>query len=228
MNTAVVKNLAFVYNGQERKLFCGLDMKIAAGELVVLQGRNGAGKSTLCLCLTGIIPHAIKGVMTGDVVINGKNTKENTVAQLAREIGIVFQNSECQLFSGTVEAEIAFAAENFCVDPIKIRQMVDELAEQLHLTHLLMHNPQRLSGGEKHLVALASVLALDPGIIVLDEIMAGLDESARERVTEVVLNLRKNGKTIIAVEHKPFFSQMADQVIVLDDHDRQQRCDGGI
>lgn len=216
MNVVVVENLSYKYRAEGALVLKNLAFEIVRGEIVVLMGLSGCGKSTLCYCLSGIIPHFRGGMMDGKVWINGKNTRDFRVARLAREVGLVFQNPDTQLFSPTVEDEIAFAPENLCLPPVGIRKRVDEVISLLGIDALREANPYQLSGGEKHLVALAAVLALDPPVLVLDEVMSQLDQGGKKKVADAVEKLRQQGKTIIAVEHDLETVSIADRVMVME------------
>ncbi|MEN6392018.1 MAG: ABC transporter ATP-binding protein [Syntrophomonas sp.] len=216
MHAIVVENLSYKYRAEGAVTLNNLAFEIVRGEIVVLTGLSGCGKSTLCYCLSGIIPHCRGGMMDGQVWINGKNTRDFRVASLALEVGMVFQNPDTQLFSPTVEDEIAFAPENMCLPPAAIRERVDEVINLLGINALREANPYLLSGGEKHLVALAAVLALDPPVLVLDEVMSQLDQGGKKRVNAVVEKLRHRGKTIIAVEHDLEAVTVADRVMIME------------
>jgi energy-coupling factor transport system ATP-binding protein len=216
MEAVVVRGLTFRYWAEGPVVLDGVDFQVAQGEMLAVTGLNGCGKSTLCACLNGIIPHSRDGEMTGSVLVNGKNTREYRVASLALEVGLVFQDPDTQLFSPTVEDEIAFGPENLCLPPDRIRERVDQVITLLGIETFRGADPNRLSGGEKHLVALAAVLALDPPVLVLDEVMSGLDAEGRKMVTEVMATLRRQGKTIIAVEHDFQSVAFADQMLVLE------------
>jgi len=154
--------------------------------------------------------------LEGRILVNGKDTKEFTVASLAQEVGLVFQDPDTQLFSPTVEDEIAFAPENMCLPRELIRERVDEIINLLGIESLRIANPCQLSGGEKHLVALAAVLALDPPVLVLDEVMSQLDYSGKKKVADALEKLRRQGKTIIAVEHDLETVAMADRMMIME------------
>ncbi|MGS0763661.1 energy-coupling factor ABC transporter ATP-binding protein [Syntrophomonas curvata] len=215
MKAVVVENLSYRYQAEGLAILKKLSFDIARGEIVVLTGLSGCGKSTLCYCLSGIIPNCRGGIMEGKVLINGKNTRDSGVACLAEEVGMVFQDPDTQLFSPTVEDEIAFAPENMCLSPIHIRERVDYAVDLLGIGSLIEVNPHQLSGGEKHLVALASVLTLDPPVLVLDEVLSQLDHAGRKKVARALEKLRSQGKTIIAVEHDIKTAVIADRIIVM-------------
>ncbi|MDD4237301.1 MAG: ABC transporter ATP-binding protein [Desulfotomaculaceae bacterium] len=193
-----------------------ISFKVAPGEIVALIGLSGCGKSTLCLCLGGIIPHYLGGELTGRVSVNGKDTKEYKVAQLALEVGLVFQDPDTQLFSPTVEDEIAFAPENLCLPVEEIGSRINKVLDILGISALRKENPNRLSGGQKHLVAMGAVLALEPAILVLDEVLAQLDPVGKKTINDILLDLRQQGKTILIVEHDLETVSIADRVLVLE------------
>ncbi len=215
MKAVIVKNLSYKYQAEGTAILKELSFDIVRGEMIILMGLSGCGKSTLCYCLSGIIPHCWGGIMEGEVLINGINTRNSRVASLASEIGMVFQDPDTQLFSPTVEDEIAFAPENMCLPPMLIREKVGYVLDLLGIRSLKRANPQQLSGGEKHLVALASVLTLDPSILVLDEVLSQLDFHGRKKVTRALEKLRCQGKTIIAVEHDLKTAIIADRIMVM-------------
>jgi energy-coupling factor transport system ATP-binding protein len=216
MDAVVVRDLTFRYWPEGPAVLDGVDFQVARGEMLAVTGLSGCGKSTLCACLNGIIPHSRGGELTGSVLVNGKDTREQRVASLALEVGLVFQDPGTQLFSPTVEDEIAFAPENLCLNPDLIRERVDQTIALLGIEAFRNANPNRLSGGEQHLVALAAVLALDPPVLALDEVMSGLDTGGRKSVAAVLETLRCRGKTIIIVEHDLASLAFADRMLVLD------------
>ena len=157
------------------------------------------------------------GILVGEIIINGKNIYKIRAAERGLEVGIVFQNADNQLFSFTVEDEIAFAPENLCLPPETIRRKVDEVSKLLGIEHIREAHPHILSGGEKSLVVLAAVLALDPPVLILDEVMSQLDAKGKKRVSDVIKQLRDMGKTIIMVEHDLKGIAFADRFLELRD-----------
>lgn len=215
MKAITVKNLNYRYQTGGKPILKKLSFDIARGETIVLMGLSGCGKSTLCYCLSGIIPNYWGGEMEGEVLVNGTNTRGSRVAALASHVGMVFQDPETQLFSPTVEDEIAFAPENMCLPRDSIRERTDYVVDLLGIDSLIRANPHQLSGGEKHLVALASVLTLDPSILVLDEVLSQLDFTGRQKVAWALEKLHQQGKTIIAVEHDLKTAVIADRIMVM-------------
>ena len=216
MKAVSVKNLSYQYQAEGAPILKKLSFDIIRGEIVALMGLSGCGKSTLCYCLSGIIPHYWSGIMEGDVLVNGINTQDSRVASLAREIGMVFQDPDTQLFLPTVEDELAFAPENLCLPVEEVEARVGNVLTILGINDLRYANPKNLSGGQKQLVALGAVLSLDPGILVLDEVMAPLDPASKKRISDAVNALRQRGKTVLVVEHDLEAVSFADRILVLE------------
>ncbi|KGP77187.1 ABC transporter ATP-binding protein [Desulfosporosinus sp. Tol-M] len=213
----VVQGLTYQYKSDGPLILKNINFQVAQGEILAIMGLSGCGKSTLCSCLCGIIPHYWSGLMAGKVMVNGKNIQQFNLANLALEVGMVFQNPDTQLFSSTVEDEIAFAPENMCLAPDIIRERVDQVISLLGITALREAKPNQLSGGEKHLVALAAVLALDPPVLILDEVMSQLDSDGKKLVASAIKTLHTRGKTIVAVEHDLETVNFADRLLVMND-----------
>lgn len=217
MASLSVRQLNYRYYENGPLVLKNVQFSVEKGEIAAITGLNGSGKSTLCLCLCGAIRHQRNGCMSGEVLLNGKPIDLIKGPKLALEVGIVFQDADMQLFSSTVEDEIAFAPENLCLPPDSIRQRVDEVMNILGISHLKDENPSNLSGGEKHLVALASVLSMDPPLLILDEVMSQLDGEGKKRVVRALQDLRTGGKTIIMVDHDMDTLAIADRLLVLKD-----------
>ena len=214
-NIVTVEDLSFRFVSESIPLFEKFSLTLKKGEFVVLTGPSGCGKTILCYCLCGIIPHILTGDMDGQVIVNGFNTRDHRLPVLAMQAGMVFQDPDTQLFFSCVEDEIAFAMENMCIHPDEMISRIDSLANKLSIKHLLKNNPLRLSGGEKYLVALAAVLALNPEFLIVDEIFPQLDPANKGEILELINNLCSDGKTVLAVEHEEAVWSMADRVITL-------------
>lgn len=194
-----------------------INLKIDAGEFVLLAGASGSGKSTLCRLLNGLIPHFHDGTLEGRVLVDGLDTREHPVYELFARVGLVFQNPEAQLFNSTVEREIAFGLESLGLPRHEIRSRVNWALDATRLSPLVDRAPHSLSGGEQQMVALASILALGPRVLVLDEPFANIDPEAIARLRSILRDVHAQGTTIILTEHRLQAAiQDATRLIALD------------
>ncbi|HBY92489.1 MAG TPA: thiamine biosynthesis protein ThiW [Chloroflexi bacterium] len=195
----------------------GLNLRIEPGEYLLICGASGSGKSTLCRTFNGLIPHFYGGLLEGHVWVGGQETRTQLVSDLYAHVGLVFQNPQAQLFTGTVECELAFGLESLGLPKAEIRRRVEESAGIVGLSHLLARNPHQLSGGEQQLVAIAAALALHPAIIVLDEPYASLDPANVSRVRAALREIHRRGTAIVLTEHR-LSHAIADveRIVVLD------------
>jgi energy-coupling factor transport system ATP-binding protein len=190
-----VKDVYFSYqNGVEA--LKGVSLTIKDGEFVAIMGQNGAGKTTLVKHFNGLLKPA-----KGQVLIDGVDTTKRSIAELSRDVGFVFQNPDSQLFSETVEDEIAFALKNFGYEAEVIEKRITWALNLLNLTQYRKTSPFMLSGGERKRVALASILAWDPKTLILDEPTIGQDYEQKEKLRQFIMQMRTQQKTIIAVTH---------------------------
>ncbi|MGG4397437.1 ABC transporter ATP-binding protein [Paenibacillus thiaminolyticus] len=210
-------DVRFAYAGTTKPVLDGINVMIGKNETVLLLGASGAGKSSLVLCLNGLIPNSIHGEFSGVVRVGGKDTSETPIAELARQVGIVFQDPEAQLVTMKVEDEIAFGMENVCLNPNEMERRIEAALQQTGLSEFRQWPIDKLSGGQKQRLALASVLCMQPRILVLDEPTANLDPEGTRELYAVLRNLRKSGNyTIIMIEHKlDDVMDIADRVLVL-------------
>lgn len=195
----------------------GLDLTVRPGEWLAVMGASDVGKTTLCLLLAGLAPHLTGGTLEGQIVVAGQDTRQYAPPALARTVGIVFQEPEAQLFNPTVEAEVAWGLENLAWPVDAIQSQVDAMLALFRLGHVRHRAPTDLSGGEKKRLALASVLAMRPPILILDEPMGGLDPAGRQEVLESLANLRRiQSATIVMTESDPeAVAAFAERLIVL-------------
>lgn len=213
-----VKELQYRYRGEKEYALKGISLEMNKGEFLMIMGPSEAGKSTLAACLNGLIPHFHKGKFKGDVVVQGNNTRERTVAQMAELVGLVFQDFEAQLFSTNVELEIAFGPENFGVPRAEISKRIDENLAYVGLEAFRNRSPSTLSGGQKQKLAIASVLALQPQVLVMDEPTTDLDPLSTLGVFEIANRLRqRDDLTLIVVEHEVEEALHADKILLLKD-----------
>jgi energy-coupling factor transporter ATP-binding protein EcfA2 len=212
-----LRDLRFTYRGAERPALDGINLVVAPGESVTVLGASGAGKSTLCCALNGLIPHFLRGEMSGEVRVFGASTRERTVSQLAEQVGLLFQEFESQLFSTSVELEVAFGPENLQLPPDAIRRRVTATLAAVGLDGLERREPSALSGGQKQRLALAAVLALQPRILVMDEPTTDLDPAGRAGLFALARRLQQEqGMTVVTAEHDTEAALHADRVVVLD------------
>lgn len=215
MNAVEVKNLSFKYNNSEEYILKDVNFSVKSGETVAIKGQSGCGKSTLCNIICGLIPRIYKGNLTGEVLIYGENIENLSIAETVQKIGIIFQNPSTQLFSPTIEDELAFGPENLCVDKEEIGLRINKILKTINMEKHIYDNPNNMSGGEQQLIAIASVLMLNPSILICDEIMSWIDDEGKEIIKSVLLRLKEEGKTIIMVDHDLENIKIADRVIYL-------------
>jgi energy-coupling factor transport system ATP-binding protein len=191
----------------------GVSLTIKDGEFVAVMGQNGAGKTTLVKQFNGLLKPS-----RGEVLVDGVSTRDVSVAKLARKVGFVFQNPDHQLFSETVEEEIAFALRNFGFDEATIDRRVTWALNLLDLTEYRKTSPFMLSGGERKRVALASVLAWDPSVVILDEPTIGQDHRQKENLRQFIVQLNGQGKTVVVVTHDvEFVAECNPRVVLMTD-----------
>jgi len=213
-----VSGLTYRYRGQQKPALGGVDLKVAEGEFVVIMGPSGAGKSTLCVSLNGLIPHFFRGKMEGEVRVGGRSTREGNVGEFAQEVGLVFQDFEAQLFSTNVALEVAFGPENFRVERGEMIERVERVLGQVNLEGFEQRTPATLSGGQKQRLAIASVLAIEPRILCLDEPTTDLDPVGKLGIFEIAEDLKdRDDVTLIVVEHETEETLDADRIIIMRD-----------
>jgi len=214
-----IENLHFRYRGAHEAALRGINLHIAAGEFVLLTGPSGCGKSTLARTLNGLIPHSIAGQMKGRVLVDGLDTRKHPVAHLASRVGMVFQIPETQLFNLTVGEEVAFGPRNLGLDERKVEERVAFALEAAGLEDYRDRMVYQLSGGEKQRVVIASVLAMRPRVLVLDEPFSSLDERGIALVLETLQRLnRELGLTVLIIEHRvSSVARFARRLIVMNE-----------
>jgi len=197
-----------------------VSLKVEEGKFYGVIGKNGSGKTTLCNIIRGFAPSFFKGELKGEVILYDKPLSEYDQGELALHMGYVFQNPFNQIsgVKDTVFEEVAFGLENFGVPVEEIEDRVMEIMKLTKIDHLAEQNPFELSGGQQQRLALASILVLEPDIMVIDEPTSQLDPEGTESVFEIISELKKAKKTIILVEHKvDLIAEYADEVFVLND-----------
>ena len=205
-----LQGVTFVHQNGVKALD-GVSLKIDAGETVAIVGENGAGKTTLVKHITGLLKPA-----SGSALVDGASTSSLSTAQISRKVGVAFQNPDHQLFSESVEEEMAFALRNFGFSPGLVEERVRWGLELFGLDEYRKSSPLVLSGGEKKRLTLACILAWDPEVVVLDEPTVGQDSIQKEKLAETIRMLGSTGKTVVVVSHDiEFLWPIQPRVVVM-------------
>ncbi|WP_313181937.1 ABC transporter ATP-binding protein [Lacrimispora sp.] len=213
-----VTNLKYRYPHTERLALDGIDFQVEKGQFIGIAGENKAGKSTLCQAFAGLVPTMFRGAYGGKLLIDGAEAAKTPIAELCQKVGLVFQNPFNQLSGAkdTVFEEIAFGLQNLGIPREEIFKRVEENLKLLDIEEYRDRNPFDLSGGQTQRVAIASILAMEPKVIVLDEPTSQLDPQGSEEVFRVVDKLAKTGITIVMVEQKiEKLASYCDKILLL-------------
>jgi len=214
-----LENVSYQYPLENRKVLKNINLDIKKGEFWAVIGKNGSGKTTLCSILRRFVPDFYKGELTGKITLEGKELKEYSQKEIVQKIGFVFQNPFTQIsgVKDTVFEEIAYGLENLGLEREVIISEVEKILKLLEIEKLRDRNPYDLSGGQKQRVALASIIAMDPDILVIDEPTSQLDPKGTEDIFKIINLMANEGKTIILVEHKlELIAEYAQNILVLD------------
>ena len=213
-----VKKLSFTYAGAEKPSMEDVDLSFEKGDFVILTGPSGCGKTTLCRCLNGLIPNFYSGELKGDLLVDGISVEGRSTAELATHVGFVFQNPENQLFSLSVERDVAFGLENLGVAKEEAILRVNWAMKATGIFDLRNKAPYELSGGQQQRAAIAGVLAMHPSVLVLDEPTSFLDPKSAEEIVQIIAKLsRELQLTTLLVEHRlDVVSRYANRVVVMD------------
>lgn len=188
---------------QGKRILSDVNLEIQDGEFVLICGESGCGKTTMTKLLNGLIPHFVRDVsVDGTVTVAGKNVAEMPMYEIAELVGSVFQNPKTQFFHTNSNAEMAFGLENSGVEPEYIWERIKNTITELNIEKLADQNVFSMSGGEKQLLAFASVYAMNPQIYVLDEPSANLDMAGIERLSERLKVIKEKGHTVVVAEHR--------------------------
>ncbi len=212
----VLRDLTYRYPGERRAALDGVSLAIGAGEIVGVTGPNEAGKSTLCLVAAGLAPASIGGELAGEVHVAGEPLRNLRSWEVAGRVGIVFAEPASQLsgVTDTVFAEVAFGPVNLGLPAAESRARTERALARLGIADLAERRPDRLSGGQQQLVAIASMLAMEPRALVLDEPVAELDPDGRRLVGESLRSLARAGTAILVTEHDlDFLGSICDRVV---------------
>lgn len=202
MKFVEIKNLSVTYLGNFKPSLVVDSLEIEEGEAVLIVGKSGSGKSTLVNAINGVIPNLIKAEEKGDVFVFGYDVKNTPISKLSRLVGTLLQDPESQVFNYKVIDEVAFGLENFMYPPEEIRKRVFEALKVTGITHLADREVYKLSGGELQRTVLASILALEPKALILDEPTSNIDPVGTKQVFDLLRTFREAKKSLIIVEHK--------------------------
>lgn len=213
-----IEDVTFTYEGGRVKALDGVRLHVPVGRLLGVIGASGAGKTTLIRAVSGIIPHHTQGDFYGKILLDGRDTFDTPLTELARIAGTVFQDVDSQMVASCVEDEILYGLENFGVPRAEIDGRIRQALETVGIPELRTRQIDALSGGQKQKVAIAAILALRPKVLLLDEPTGELDPHSSRQIFALLRRLcRENGTTVIVVEQKiMLLSEFADDLAVLD------------
>lgn len=212
-----IQDVSFQYSGAREENLKDFSLHVNKGECVLITGESGCGKTCVTRIVNGLIPHFYEGRMTGQVLIDGVDIKSVQPHEFSDKIGSVFQNPRSQFFSLDTDSEIVFGMENKGMDYPKMQDRYEKTVKELHIEELKNRKIFDLSGGQKQIVAFASVYALHPDVYVLDEPTSNLDPDAIEELRRLLQYIKSQGKTILISEHRLYFLRdIADRIVVME------------
>ncbi|MFM7886546.1 MAG: ABC transporter ATP-binding protein [Pseudanabaena sp.] len=216
---AVLDKVSYIYPNAKEAVLKDISLMINRGDFLGIIGATGAGKTTLCLALAGIVPQFYGGRFFGKIVIAGLDSLDHPVSELARHVGIVFEDPEVQITATSVENEIAFALENLCIPRAEILRRIPIALKSVRLEGFEKKKPQELSGGQKQRLAIAAALAIQPDLLILDEPTSQLDPIGSQEVFATVKELKENlGVSIVMVSHAAEeMAEFCDRIALLAD-----------
>ncbi|NHJ47882.1 MAG: ABC transporter ATP-binding protein [Asgard group archaeon] len=212
-----IDEVNFRYKNKANRILNDFTLKIEKGEILGIIGPTGSGKSTICYLFNGLIPHNFSGDYSGSVYVNGRNVIQETVERMSGIIGYMLQEPSFQIASPFVESEIAFGMENFGLSFEEMDSRLNDILEKLSIEHLRNKSTSDLSEGEKQKVVLASILVMNPEILVLDESSSMVDSTSKKQLIKILKDLNeKENKTIILVDHDlDFLSQITKRIVLI-------------
>jgi energy-coupling factor transporter ATP-binding protein EcfA2 len=211
-------DLRITYAGADQPALGGIDLEISAGESVGVMGLTGAGKTTLALSLNGVVPQLLPATVTGRALVAGNDPTTTAVREMARTVGMIFDNPEYQLSQATVAEEVAFGLESLGVAPEAMPERIANVLAVVGLDGLEERSPYALSGGQQQRLAIATVLVMEPSILVMDEPTSNLDPSGSAEVFAIVRRLnREQRMTVVVGDHDvETLAAHVDRIVILD------------
>lgn len=214
----VLDQVAFQYAGQDDAAIRDIDLKIHEGEFVVLTGRSGCGKTTVARLINGLVPHFYEGTLGGTAKVAGIDTRDLGIGDIGKVVGSVFQDPRSQFFMTDTTSEVAFGCVNAGLSQAEVLERVDGAFRRMGIQHLRDRSVFSLSSGEMQMVAVASCYAMDPSVYVFDEPSANLDLGAVKALKRAMTELKREGKTVVVLEHRLFYlSDLIDRMVVIED-----------
>ena len=218
MSVIEIRDLTYTYPSASKQSLRNVDLTVQKGEFTILTGPSGCGKTTLCRCFNGLIPHFYSGELKGSLKVAGLNVNERSTGEMAKHVGLVFQNPENQLFALTVEKDVAFGLENLGMPRDQMQERVAWALKMTGIEDLRDRAPHELSGGQQQRIGIARALARKPDIILLDEPTSALDPELTGEVIDTLRDLAKKGITMLIVSHEmPFAREVAEEMIFFDE-----------
>jgi energy-coupling factor transport system ATP-binding protein len=212
-----ISNAGYDYHGRGTKTIAGVSFTITCGEFVLIAGKSGSGKTTVAKCINGLIPYFHEGILTGDVFIHDRNTKDMALHEIGGYIGSVFQDPRSQFFTTNTTDEVAFGCQNMGLPKEEIFSRVKNAFLHLDIETLANRSIFKISNGEKQKIAIASCFAMNPDIYLFDEPSANLDITSTLQLAQIMKKLKEDGKTIIVVEHRLYYlKDLIDRVIFME------------
>ncbi|HQC55005.1 MAG TPA: ABC transporter ATP-binding protein [Clostridia bacterium] len=198
-------------------IFNNLSFELNEGEILGFKGHNGSGKSSLCLCLAGLFEEEFaRDNIRGEILYNGVNLNDMTIADRCNAFGLIFQNPDNQLFSPLVIEELAFAPENLNIERKEMEKRINDALKICKIEHLKHAKTNALSGGEKQLVAIASILTMQPKVLIADEITSRIDKEKIDDIRQILVDFAQNGGSVVMISHNENDLKIANRIITLE------------
>ncbi|EMB45668.1 ABC transporter ATP-binding protein [Treponema denticola] len=212
-----LNDVSYQYNDTAAQAIQNLSLSVKKGELVVITGKSGCGKTTVFRCVNGLCPRFYEGEITGTLTLNGKVLSSMRICDISNIAASVFQNPESQFFTTDVLSDLVYPCENYGIEKEEIQERLHRVTKLLSLEPLLNRKLSELSGGEKQKIAIASVLMLDTRVVLMDEPSSNLDYQSVELLTQILVQLKSKGYTILIIEHRlHYLAELCDRLIIME------------